>query len=77
MTPGAALITGASKRLGRAMALDLAATGWDIVIHYNSGTARAEEVAQECASHGVTAVTLGADLLSEKETAGLVSRAVE
>ncbi len=28
-----ALVTGAARRLGRAMALDLAATGWDVAIH--------------------------------------------
>ena len=30
------LVTGAAKRLGRAIALDLAEHGWNVAIHYNS-----------------------------------------
>ena len=32
----AALITGAARRIGRAIALHLAAEGWDVAIHYNT-----------------------------------------
>jgi NAD(P)-dependent dehydrogenase (short-subunit alcohol dehydrogenase family) len=36
----AALITGAARRIGRAIATHLAGEGWDIAIHYNTSPAR-------------------------------------
>ena len=72
-----ALITGAAKRLGRAMALDLAATGWDVAIHYHGSGAEAEATAAEARAAGAAAATLKADLLAEAEVAGLVDRAAE
>lgn len=41
------LITGAAKRIGRAMALHLAARGWNIAIHYNSSEKEATELQEE------------------------------
>ena len=67
------LVTGAAKRLGRAIALDLAAAGWNVALHYNSSDA--EAVAQEARGHGVKAAPLKADLSQEAETATLVERA--
>ena len=72
---GAALVTGGGKRLGKAMALDLAQSGHDVAIHYASSAGDAEAVAQEARSHGVRAVTLGADLLDREAVATLVPRA--
>ena len=72
-----ALITGAARRLGRAMALDLAATGWDVAIHYHGSAAAAEETAAEARALGAAAATLRADMLAEDEIAGLVGRAAE
>jgi len=69
------LITGAAKRLGRAIALDLAASGWNVALHYNSSAAEAEAVAAEARSHGVKATPLKADLAREAETATLVAQA--
>ncbi len=40
------LITGAAKRIGRQLAIDLAAAGHDIAIHYNGSQPEAEEVAK-------------------------------
>ena len=37
-----ALVTGAARRLGRAIALDLAAHGWDVAVHYRGSAAEAE-----------------------------------
>ena len=45
MSTGAILITGAAKRIGRQLALDLAAAGHDIAIHFNESSREAEEVA--------------------------------
>ncbi len=77
MRPGNALITGGARRLGRAMGLDLAATGWNVAVHYNGSSDAAEETAADIRAHGVEAVALGADLLDEDATSGLVDRAAE
>ncbi|MCB2115996.1 MAG: SDR family oxidoreductase [Rhodobacteraceae bacterium] len=74
---GRALVTGAARRLGRAMALHLAARGHDVAIHYASSAAEAEETASEARALGVRAVALKADLLVEAETRSLVARAAE
>jgi len=44
---GTALITGAAKRIGREMALDLASKGYDIVISYNKSAEDAKKIAAE------------------------------
>lgn len=74
---GAALVTGAGKRLGRAMALYLAERGLDVVVHYNSSADDAEAVAGEIRRLGQKAVTARADLLVEDEVQALVATAVE
>jgi len=70
------LVTGAAKRLGRAIALDLAAQGWNIAIHYNSSEDDADSAAQAVRAFGAEAATLKCDLSKEAETAKLVDRAV-
>ncbi|TMV83126.1 SDR family oxidoreductase [Thioclava sp. BHET1] len=72
-----ALITGAGKRLGRAMALYLADRGYDIAVHYAASETEAEEVAREIRAKGRQAVTLQANLLDEAATGDLVARATE
>jgi NAD(P)-dependent dehydrogenase (short-subunit alcohol dehydrogenase family) len=69
------LVTGAAKRLGRAIALDLAAAGWNVAIHYHGSTEEAESAAVEARAKGVKAATLKSDLSSEDQTATLVDRA--
>jgi len=71
------LVTGAAKRLGRAIALDLAAHGWNIAIHYNSSQSDADSAAQAARALGVKAATLKCDLSKESETATLVDRATK
>lgn len=74
--PRAALVTGAAKRIGRAIALDLAADGWDVAIHYHSSEADALEVVRAIEALGRRATALRADLAREAETGPLVGRAV-
>jgi NAD(P)-dependent dehydrogenase (short-subunit alcohol dehydrogenase family) len=73
---GAALVTGAGKRLGRAMALYLAERGLDVALHYASSQAEAEALAKEIRAMGRRACTLQADLLDEAAVTPLVDRAV-
>jgi NAD(P)-dependent dehydrogenase (short-subunit alcohol dehydrogenase family) len=61
---GTVLITGAAKRLGRALALDFAAQGWAVGVHYNGSAADAETVVATIARAGGRAVALQADLAS-------------
>lgn len=70
-----ALVTGAARRLGRAMALHLAGRGCDVAVHYSGSGETAEEVAAAIRAMGRQAATLQADLLDESQTAGLVDRA--
>ena len=69
------LVTGAAKRLGRAIALDLGSAGWNVALHYKTSAEDAEEAAAQIRGHGVTAALLQADLAREAETETLVSRA--
>jgi NAD(P)-dependent dehydrogenase (short-subunit alcohol dehydrogenase family) len=70
-----ALVTGAGKRLGRAMALYLAGRGHDVAVHYASSRDEAEAVAAEIRALGRKAQTFQADLLVEAETEALVPAA--
>lgn len=76
MTGGAALVTGAGKRLGREMALYLAGRGFDIAVHYATSGDAAQDVAREIRAMGRKAVTLKADLLDGSATRSLVPGAV-
>lgn len=71
-----ALITGAGKRLGRAMALYLADRGFDVAVHYASSADEAEEVAELIRAKGQQACTVQADLLNEDETQALTDAAI-
>lgn len=71
-----ALITGGAKRLGAAMALDLAHHGFDIAIHYNNGKQDAEELTNNLQKLGVSARSFHSDLLKTCGD-GLIERVVE
>ena len=75
IAPQTALVTGAAKRIGRAIALDLACHGWTVVVHYNRSKAEAKTVVAEIREKGGTAELLQADLSVEAETETLVARA--
>ena len=72
-----ALVTGAGKRLGAAMALYLAGRGYDVAVHYASSKPDADAVVAQITAMGRRAVALQADLLVEAETEALVARATD
>ncbi|MEO1454691.1 MAG: SDR family oxidoreductase [Pseudomonadota bacterium] len=72
-----ALVTGAGKRLGRAMALELAGHGYDVAVHYASSREGADAAVAEIKDMGRAAVALQADLLNEDEMQALLPRAAE
>lgn len=76
-SPGTAIITGAGKRIGKAVALTLADAGYDIIVHYNSSVMEAEDVANLIKEKGRHAEAVQANLSSEKETASLIPTATE
>ena len=74
--PKAVLITGAGKRIGRALAEALAEDGWAIAAHYAGSRKEAEELAANIISKGGKAVTLQADLRDAAAVERLVPDAV-
>lgn len=72
-----ALVTGASRGIGRACALALGDAGAAVAVAYGTGAAAADEVAARLREGGGQAVTLGADLADPAAAAGLVARTVE
>lgn len=75
MRPGAALVTGAGARLGRAMAEALGADGWAVCVHYRGSHAGAEETAAAIRRAGGRAGVIACDLASETSRAGLLDEA--
>lgn len=71
------LVTGAAKRLGQAISLQLAAEGWDVALHYGTSHLEAYRTADQIASTGVRSVVLKADLADEKACKDLLPSAVE
>jgi NAD(P)-dependent dehydrogenase (short-subunit alcohol dehydrogenase family) len=72
---GAALVTGAAKRIGRVIARDLAAAGWPVAVHYHRSREDADSLVAEIVAAGGRAVALAADLAREAEVETLVPRA--
>ncbi|NVJ97378.1 MAG: SDR family oxidoreductase [Alphaproteobacteria bacterium] len=76
-SPRTALVTGASRRIGRAIALDLAACGYAIAVHYHGSADEAEDVVSNIEAFGGEAIAVQADLSNAGETNALVPSAVD
>ena len=72
----AALVTGSSRGIGRAIALELAAMGASVAVNYSRGKAAAEAVVKEIEAGGGRAVALQADVSDPAAAAGLVEAAL-
>ncbi len=70
-----ALVTGAAKRIGRAIATTLAQAGYDIAVHYGTSGDEAQAVALQLQTFGVRAVAVQADLGDVAQAARLVADA--
>jgi NAD(P)-dependent dehydrogenase (short-subunit alcohol dehydrogenase family) len=73
--PRAALVTGAARRIGAALARDLAAEGWAVAVHYHASEAAARELCAEIAAAGGRAEVFKADLRDEAALARLMAAA--
>jgi pteridine reductase len=69
------LITGAARRVGKAMALAAARAGMDVIIHHGHSPQEAEVTAQEIEMLGRHAIVLDADLDDPEQVVELVERA--
>lgn len=69
-----ALVTGSAHRVGKAIALDLAAAGAHLVVHYNTSQDAARETAAEIAALGRRVVALPADLSQPAQINALFAR---
>lgn len=74
--PRTALVTGAGKRIGRAIALMLGAEGWAVAVHYHRSREDAEGVVRDIVAAGGRASAIAADLAQEAEVKTLVPRAI-
>ena len=74
---GTALVTGAARRIGRAIALGLAEDGYDIAVHYGTSREDAEEVVAAIEKTGRRAKAFSADLADERATHALIAAAAE
>jgi len=72
-----AIVTGASRGIGRAIALELAARGASVVVNYNNSPERAEEVVKEIEAAGGKAAAFQADVSNFESAQSLVKFAVE
>ncbi|MEI7426955.1 MAG: SDR family oxidoreductase [Betaproteobacteria bacterium] len=71
------LITGAAKRIGKTIALEMAKAGWDIAIHYGKSKQEAHETAQLVRSFGQNAICIQADLAMESEVEQIIPTCIE
>lgn len=75
--PRAALVTGGSRRIGRALCLALAEAGYAVAIHHHRSHTAARDLAAAIVRSGGRAVALDADLADEAAAGELVARATE
>ena len=66
------LVTGSAKRLGRAIALDLAAQGWQVAVHYRDSVEDAHHTAAQCAELSGRSGSFRANLANETAVRQLV-----
>ncbi|HJU89609.1 MAG TPA: SDR family oxidoreductase [Gemmatimonadaceae bacterium] len=71
-----ALVTGAGRRVGRAIALGLGARGLKVAVHYNASAGGADETVRQIVSSGSEAWSVGGDLTQPTEPGRLIDSVV-
>jgi 3-oxoacyl-[acyl-carrier protein] reductase len=77
MSERTVLVTGASRGIGRGIALRLARDGFDVVVHCRNRREEAEAVAAECRGHGVAARVLCFDIADRDACAAALTTDIE
>jgi 3-oxoacyl-[acyl-carrier protein] reductase len=72
-----ALVTGASRGIGRAIAIDLAKEGADVIVNYRSSSEAAEDVVKLIKESGRQAISIKADVANDHEVRDMIERAKE
>ncbi len=72
--PPTVIITGSARRIGRAIALDMARCGWRVCVHYRRSSEEASAVVREIVAAGGAAIALPADLARQDEVETLIPR---
>ncbi len=67
-----ALVTGAAKGIGKAIALRLARDGYSVAVHYHTSQIEAEKLVKELETFGVQAIALQADIRDSSQAENLV-----
>lgn len=74
--PRAALVTGAGKRIGRAIALALARDGWDVAVHYAASRSDALATVAGIEALGRRAIAVNRDLAVERGVRSLIGECI-
>lgn len=72
-----ALVTGASRGIGKGCALKLGSMGYDVAVNYNSGEAAANEVVEQIKAMGVNAIAVKANVGDRNEVNGMFRTVVK
>jgi NAD(P)-dependent dehydrogenase (short-subunit alcohol dehydrogenase family) len=75
MSVGTVLVTGAARRIGRSIALELAGAGYDVAVHFHSSRKEAEATASEIRNLGRRAALVEADLGDEAKVETIIANA--
>ncbi|WP_342491741.1 3-oxoacyl-[acyl-carrier-protein] reductase [Bacillus sp. FSL R5-0422] len=77
LTNKTAVVTGASRGIGRSIAIDLAKNGANVVVNYSGNEAKANEVVDEIKALGQQAFAVKADVSNAEEVQALMKQAVD
>ena len=77
MNKGAVLVTGGSKRIGKAISLNLAKSGFSVAFHYRESKLEAQSVAEQIETYGVSSCVVHCDLTDQLSTSTLIDRTNE